>query len=82
MSQTVDDATITHSTNEESDGYVVGYMCTTNWEYELGAACGGNRIYPSIEDLKENSKCWKQCGITEVKTKFSKMIAKGFEYSD
>jgi hypothetical protein len=35
-----------------------GFMCATDFVYELGCACGGNVIYPSIEDLKENRECW------------------------
>ena len=31
-----------------------GYMCKIDWDWELGEALGGNDIYPSLDDLKEN----------------------------
>lgn len=49
------------------DGGVIAYMDTVDFECELGAASGGNRIYPSPDDLKRHSQCWQRCGITEVK---------------
>lgn len=51
-----------------------GYMCMIDFEDELYRAAGGTPIYPSIEDLKENHKCWKSCGIVEVKVSYVKTI--------
>ena len=31
----------------------IGYMCKVDFMWELGEAMGGNKIYASIEDLKE-----------------------------
>ena len=47
---------------------IVGYMCKTDYECELGAAKGGNVVYPSVEDLEENLNCVKSgsCGIVKV----------------
>jgi len=64
-------------TSNNPDEYVIGYMCKVNWDYEIGNASGGNRIYPSLEDLKRCTKCWKGCGIVEVKVFFSKVIEEG-----
>ncbi len=58
----------------EDDGSVIGYMCAIDFECELGAAAGGNIIYPSIDDLKRCHKCWENCGIVEVRTYFSREI--------
>lgn len=44
-----------------------GFMCLTDFQEELGSAAGGNTVYPSISDLKENRKCVEQCGIIEVR---------------
>lgn len=37
------------------------YMCGNDWAEEPAAVA-----YESIEDLKENKKCWKECGIVEL----------------
>lgn len=52
-----------------------GYMCKTDWDWELGEAMGGCDVYPSVEDLKENRKCAKQCGIVKVKVSFEEIIS-------
>lgn len=52
---------------EDPDRTVVyGYMCNTDWEYELGMASDGNRVFPSIEDLREHYNCVDSCGIVKV----------------
>lgn len=66
------------SMNREDDSnHVTGYMCMTSWECEIGVACGGNTIYPSIEDLIKCHTCCGEdggCGIVEVKVSFSRVI--------
>ena len=52
----------------------IGYMCTIDFEDELGRASGGNIVYPSIKDLKEHHTCWEECGIVEVEVSFVKTI--------
>lgn len=59
----------------------IGYMCLIDYECELGYAKGGNKIYPSIEDLKECHDCWDECGIVEVKVVLNKIIHKGKPYN-
>lgn len=49
---------------------IEGFMCLTDWDHELGYASGGNRIYPSEEDIKKYSKCVGECGIAKVRTTF------------
>ena len=49
------------------DDGVIGYMDKTDFEWELGAAMGGNKIYPSEADLRRNEKCLDQCGIVKVR---------------
>ncbi len=60
---------------------VIAYMCQTDWDFELGEACGGTKLYPSVEDLKENRKCVKQCGIVQVKVTLTKLIDPGKGFS-
>ena len=50
----------------EEDGSVIGYMCKVDYECELGAAAGGNVVYPIVEDLKERRRCVDECGIVKV----------------
>lgn len=59
---------------QEADGSAVGYMCLTDWEYEIGNASGGNAIYPSIEDLLERRKCAEACGIIMVRVSAIEVI--------
>ena len=52
----------------DEDGGQFGYMCTIDFECELGHAADGTRIYPSVKALKSNHRCWNECGIVKVKT--------------
>lgn len=45
----------------------IGYMCGVDFQHELGEALGDTPVYSSIEELKREKRCWKQCGIVEVK---------------
>ena len=67
------------SMNANEDGTVTGYMCATDWECELGAASGGNVVYPSQADAEHYLKCAKSCGIVEVRVSFSKLVLEGNE---
>jgi hypothetical protein len=53
---------------------VTGYMCLTDWDYEIGAAADGDIVYPSIRSLKEDRSCVNSCGIVEVKVMAVKVI--------
>lgn len=53
---------------------VRGFMCKIDFEDELGAACGGNKIFPSVEDLKANKRCAESCGIVEVEVRFVRIV--------
>ena len=45
---------------------VTGYMCKIAFDHELGCDYHGTTVYPSLTALKENHKCWEECGIVEV----------------
>lgn len=53
---------------------VRGYMCLTDFECELGAACGGNTVYPSLSDCLAHRRCVVGCGIVEVEVRAKKVI--------
>lgn len=44
----------------------IGYMCKTDYEHHLNYDSFGATIYPSLESLKKNSPCVKECGIVKV----------------
>lgn len=52
---------------------VVGYMCLIDFECELGAASGGNRVYPSAKE----ALCASTCGVAEVEVIGRKIITPG-----
>jgi hypothetical protein len=40
------------------------YMCGIDWQEEIGHDyC---KIFASVEDLKKEKPCWKECGIVKV----------------
>lgn len=53
------------------------YCCGVDWQHEIGDASdieGSMPLYSSVEELKKDRKCWKSCGIVELKVEFSKWI--------
>ena len=64
------------NTNMNKDDSVVsGFMCKVDWDYELGAALGGNNIFASEADLIANKKCTDECGIVEVEVRLKRVIS-------
>jgi hypothetical protein len=59
---------------EKGQDYVIGYMCLIDFECELGAAQGGNRIFPSVEECREHRKCVGSCGIVKVKVEAIEIV--------
>lgn len=49
------------------------FMCKTAFDYEVGSAAGGNRIYYSAEDCRETG-CGAGCGIVEAKITFVRTV--------
>ena len=48
---------------------VRGYMCLTDWEYEIGYSWKGNKVYPSLHALQDHHECWAECGVVEVEVR-------------
>lgn len=46
-----------------------GYMCLTDFDFELGEAPGGNRIFTSAEECFKDLKCAESCGVAEVEVR-------------
>lgn len=58
-------------------GTRTGYMCATDFNYELGHAKGGTEVYPSLDNLRINRNCIKECGIVKVTVKVDKIVTRG-----
>ena len=52
-----------------------GYMCAVDFRWELGEVMDSTPIYSSVKALKEQRKCWVQCGIIKVKVTGEKMVS-------
>jgi len=63
----------------DDDGTVTVYICLTDFEFEIGAASGGNRIFPSIEDAREHLRCHEGCGIAAFKIGEGWVVQEGTE---
>ena len=68
--------------SEEGHDHVIGYMCLTDFECELGLASGGNTVHPSVEDLQKRRACVSGCGIVEVKVLFSRVVLPPKDYDE
>lgn len=59
----------------ESDGIsIIGYMCLTDFECELGGASDGNHVYPSLSSLLADRRCAIECGVAEVEVKLKNIL--------
>ena len=57
------------------------YCCKIDFDYEIGEAIGGNKLFPSVEDLLENCKCANHCGIVRVKVTIDEVVTEGIRQS-
>lgn len=53
---------------------VTCFMDMVDFEEELGNAMKGNKIFPTIEDLRREKPCTKQCGIVEVQVSLVRVV--------
>lgn len=52
----------------------IGYMCSVDFDWELSEVVDSSPVYSTVEDLKRQRSCWKQCGITKVEVKRIEII--------
>ena len=57
------------------------YMCKVDWDYEIGNAAGGNKVFATAEDIKHNLNCVHECGIVKVKVTFVEVIQPATNWS-
>lgn len=60
--------------DDRADAPVVGFMCLTNYWHELGLAPRGGTVYSSIEALRRERGCVKDCGIVEVEVRLRRVV--------
>lgn len=53
---------------------VVCFMDKVDFDYEVGAAHRGNRVYPSVVAVEDNQPCSRQCGIVEVELRYIRTV--------
>ncbi len=53
---------------------ITAYMCLVDWKYEVPYNSAGNRIYYSLDAIKEQRSCVDECGIVELEVTFVKAI--------
>jgi len=54
------------------------YMDKVDFDYELGEALGGSKVYIDEQDLRNHQPCVESCGIVTVKVTLHEVI----KYSD
>jgi hypothetical protein len=53
---------------------VTVYLDGIDWQYEVGEAIDGNKVYPDVNSLKKYNRCWDGCGIVECELVFKKWV--------
>ena len=49
-------------------------MDLTDFSHELGEAKGGNTVFASVKDMKENKKCVEECGYCKVEVQLVEVL--------
>lgn len=54
---------------------VTGFMDGVEWEYELGHAPDGNKVFPSVENVAGGTDHdISECGIAQVEVRFVRWV--------
>lgn len=59
--------------NQASEAFA-GFMCKTDFDYDMRGAHDGARIYPSEEGLRDERKCVEECGIVAVRVTLERLV--------
>ena len=46
---------------------ITAYVCGTDWQFECKELLIQTTLFNTIKELKKKKKCWKRCGIVEIK---------------
>jgi len=58
--------------NTSKKTYKTAYACGVDWQHDLGEA--RIDLYPTVESLKRNRTCWKQCGIVKLEISLGEWV--------
>jgi hypothetical protein len=50
------------------------YVCGVDWQHEIGEGPNDIKLYSSLEILKKERTCWKECGIVELDIRVKKWV--------
>lgn len=50
------------------------YVCGVDWQHEIGEGPNDIKLYSSLEVLKKERTCWKECGIVELEISVKKWV--------
>lgn len=56
---------------------VKAYICTTDWNTELPMGNNDIKVFTTLNSLKANRTCWKECGIVEIEIIRKRTVLKG-----
>jgi hypothetical protein len=60
--------------DKTGEGVIIGYMCKTDFDHEIGCAPGGVPVYESVEGLERARSCVYECGIVEVEIRLRGVV--------
>lgn len=64
----------TEQASEPAAEPFIGFMCKTDFDYEMRGASDGARIYPSESGLRRERKCVDQCGVVAVRVTLERLV--------
>lgn len=50
------------------------YVCGVDWQHEIGEGPNDVKLYSSLEVLKKERTCWKECGIVELDIRVKRWV--------
>lgn len=50
------------------------YVCGVDFQHEIGDGANDVKLYSSLEVLKKERTCWKECGIVELDIRVKKWV--------
>lgn len=53
---------------------ITAYLCGTDYYHEIGECT--THTFASVKALKQNNKCWRECGIVKVEVRLVKWMTK------
>lgn len=45
---------------------ITAFVCGTDWQFECRDILSRTKLFNTIEELKEQKKCWQECGVVQL----------------